>query len=276
MKTVLITGTSKGIGKAAATFFANKGWNVIATMRSPEKETILTNYENILVTKLDVENRESIENAIAQGIKRFGNIDVIVNNAGYGAFGIFEAAAEEQIHRQFEVNVFGMMRVIKEVLPHFRARRSGTIINITSQGGRITFPSYSLYHATKFAVNGFSEALTFELAPFNIRVKVVEPGATVTEFARGSMDFLQDKTLQEYNHYEELVREGYENMYKEPQSLSSPDIIAKVIYKAATDNTNQLRYPAGQDAEKFLLKEKKVLSDEEFVNKMAQRFSITL
>jgi NAD(P)-dependent dehydrogenase (short-subunit alcohol dehydrogenase family) len=227
------------------------------------------------VTKLDVENRDSIEQAIARGIERFGSIDVIVNNAGYGAFGIFEAATEKQIDRQFEVNVFGIMRVIREILPHFRKRRDGIIINITSQGGRITFPSYSLYHATKFAVNGFSEALTFELAPFNIRVKVVEPGATYTEFARGSMEFLEDEDLKDYSRYKELVRKGYEKMYKEPESLSSPDDIAKIIYKAATDNTNQLRYPAGKDAEEFLLKEKIELSDDDFVKRMAQRFSLT-
>ncbi|PLR75258.1 short-chain dehydrogenase/reductase [Bacillus sp. V3-13] len=273
MKTILITGASKGIGKSAAILFANMGWNVVATMRAPENETILTQYENVLVTKLDVQNKETIEKAITQGIESFGNIDLVVNNAGYGAFGIFEAASEEQIQRQFDVNVFGIMRVIKEILPHFRAKRNGMIINITSQGGRITFPSFSLYHATKFAVNGFSEALTFELAPFNIRVKVVEPGATLTDFDRGSMDFLRDKNLQDYSHYEELVKDGYGKMYKEP---NSPEIIAKVIYTAATDESNQLRYPAGQDAEKYLLKEKKELSDEEFMKKMGQKFSLIM
>jgi NAD(P)-dependent dehydrogenase (short-subunit alcohol dehydrogenase family) len=276
MRTILITGTSAGIGRATALYFANKGWNVIATMRSPEKETELIEFDNILVTQLDVENKETIGIAIAQGIEKFGNIDVIVNNAGYGAFGIFEAATDEQIQRQFNVNVFGLMRVTKAILPHFRKNREGLIINITSQGGRITFPAYSLYHATKFAVNGFTEALMYELATLNIRVKIVEPGATVTEFARRSMDLLRDQALTDYNHFEELVGSGYEIMYKDPESLSSPETIAEVIYRAATDPSNKLRYPAGQDAEKFLMGERKDLNDEEFMSRMGQRFGINI
>lgn len=132
MKTILITGASAGIGRATALQFARKGWNVIATMRSPEKESEFTKVENIFVTHLDVEIKESIHNAIEQGITKFGNIDVIVNNAGYGSFGIFEAATEEQIQRQFNVNVFGPMQVIKSILPHFRKNRQGLIINISS------------------------------------------------------------------------------------------------------------------------------------------------
>jgi NADP-dependent 3-hydroxy acid dehydrogenase YdfG len=129
-KTILITGTSSGIGKASALRFSNEGWNVIATMRSPEKETELTKRDNIFVTKLDVQQPDSIASAIESGIKKFGKIDVLLKNAGYGEFGIFESATEEQVRTQFEVNVFGVMNTIRIILPHFRERKEGMILNI--------------------------------------------------------------------------------------------------------------------------------------------------
>ena len=135
MKTILITGTSSGIGKATAKKFAAAGWNVIATMRAPEKEEELSAIKNIFLTKLDVQDKESIAAAIASGIEKFGSIDAIVNNAGFGVLGAFEKSTSEQIMQQFSVNVFGVMDVIKAILPHFREKQAGLIINITSQGG---------------------------------------------------------------------------------------------------------------------------------------------
>ncbi|GGE35584.1 short-chain dehydrogenase/reductase [Pullulanibacillus camelliae] len=271
MKTVLITGASKGIGRTTALYFARKGWNVVATMRSPEKETELTKGKNILVTSLDVESKASIDSAIEQGISTFGNIDVVINNAGYGAFGLFESATEEQIQRQFNVNVFGLMWVTKAILPHFRKNRQGLIINITSEGGRITYPLFSLYHATKFAVNGFTEALLYELAPLNIRVKIVEPGPTKTEFAGKSMDFLENENLLDYSEFESKVGSVYETLF-DPNKISSPEFTADVIYEAATDPSNRLRYQSGSD----LLKEREALTDDEFINKVAHQFGIHL
>ncbi|GGE02189.1 SDR family oxidoreductase [Paenibacillus nasutitermitis] len=271
MKTILITGASAGIGRASALHFARKGWNVIATMRSPEKETEFTMVENILVTHLDVENKESIHNAIEQGITKFGNIDVIVNNAGYGAFGIFEAATEEQIQRQFDVNVFGPMRVTKSILPHFRKNRQGLIINITSGGGRVAIPLFSLYNASKFALNGLTEALLYELAPLNIRVKIVEPGPTKTEFTGRSMDSLQDTQLTHYSEFEQKIGSVYQSLF-DPQQVDPPNLVAEVIYKAATDPSSQLRYHTGVD----LMKEREELNEDEFISKMAQRFGIDI
>ncbi|WP_078578486.1 SDR family oxidoreductase [Salipaludibacillus agaradhaerens] len=271
MKTILITGTSAGIGRATALHFAQKGWHVIATMRSPEKEKELTKIENIFVTELDVEMKESIDKAIEQGIKTFGNIDVIVNNAGYSAFGIFEAATEEQIQRQFDVNVFGLMRVTKAILPHFRKNHQGLIINITSEGGRITLPLFSLYHATKFAINGFTESLMYELAPQNIRVKIIEPGPTRTEFTGRSMDTLQSNQLTEYSDFEQKVGSVYESLF-DLQEVPPPNIVADLIYKAASDPTNQLRYNTGSD----LLMEREEMKDDEFINKMSKRFNIEI
>jgi short-subunit dehydrogenase len=125
-----------------------------------------------LVTRLDVEQQETIQEAIMKGIERFDKIDVLLNNAGYGTLGIFEAASDEQIRRQFDVNVFGLMRMTKAIIPHFRANKNGLIINISSMGGKLTFPTMSLYHATKFAVEGFTESLSFELAAQNIGEKL--------------------------------------------------------------------------------------------------------
>ena len=164
-KTILITGTSSGFGKLSAQKFAAEGWNIVATMRSPEKETELTKLDNVLVTKLDVQDINSIHQAIDAGIERFGRIDTVVNNAGVGIYGIFELATREQVRQQFDVNVFGVMDTIQAILPHFRANNGGTIINISSQGGRITYPALSLYHSSKFALEGFSESVSFELAP---------------------------------------------------------------------------------------------------------------
>jgi NADP-dependent 3-hydroxy acid dehydrogenase YdfG len=139
-KTILITGSSSGIGKATAKYFQAKGWNVIATMRKPENETELNKLQNVLVTRLDVQEPATIEDAIQKGIERFGTIDVLLNNAGYGAFGVLEAAPIENIRRQFDVNVIGLIQVMQAILPHFRKNKSGTVINISSIGGKMTFP----------------------------------------------------------------------------------------------------------------------------------------
>ena len=188
-KTILITGSSSGIGRATAIKFQQEGWNVIATMRSPEKESELNNLENVFVTRLDVQNIDSIESALKAGIEKFGKIDVVLNNAGYGLMGTFESASRESIRRQFDVNVFGLFDVTRAILPHFRSNKSGVIINISSIGGRMTFPMMPLYHSTKFAVEGFSESLHYELEPLGIQVKVVQPGGVATEFAGRSLEF---------------------------------------------------------------------------------------
>ncbi|MFB5674217.1 SDR family oxidoreductase [Paenibacillus terreus] len=263
MKTILITGASTGLGKATAMYFAERGWNVAATMRSPEKETELTNHNNVFVTRMDVQQPEAIHRAVNEAIERFGQINVLVNNAGYGAVGIFEAATEQQIHNQFDVNVFGLMRVTQAVLPHFRANRNGLIINISSQGGRITFPLTSLYHATKFAVEGFSESLSYELASQNIRVKLIEPGIVNTPWYSSAVR-LNHEALSDYNSFTDLFNKQFEKFVQNNAHLqATPEVVAETIYKAATDESDQLRYPAGKDAEE-ILKKREQLSDEEF------------
>lgn len=151
-KTVLITGASSGIGKAAAKCFAENGWNVIATMRAPETETELSALQSVLVTRLDVQDQPSIEQAIRAGIARFGKIDALINNAGFSVFGLFEAISREKVREQFDVNVFGVMGVTRAILPHFRENGGGLILNISSRGGIVGLPMNSMYCASKFAL----------------------------------------------------------------------------------------------------------------------------
>src|SRR5258708_9310030 len=156
--TVLVTGVSSGIGKATAHLFASKGWNVVATLREPEQASELGQIDNVLVARLDVQDAQSIQQAVEAGIARFGSIDVLVNNAGFGQYGLLEALSREDIQRQFDVNVFGVMDVTRALLPHFRKNGHGAVVNISSGAGIFTLPLISLYCATKFALEGFSEA----------------------------------------------------------------------------------------------------------------------
>lgn len=268
-QTILITGASSGIGRATAHYFQEKGWNVIATMRTPEKETELNQLDNVLVTRLDVLDPESMEAAVAAGIERFGRIDALLNNAGYGAYGPLEAFARESIKRQFDTNVLGLLDVTRAVLPHFRANKAGTIINISSIGGKMTFPLGTLYHGTKFAVEGISEALSFELNDIGIKVRIVEPGAVATDFGGRSFDFQQDENMTEYQPMVESLLKAFGSM--DMSQASQPPLIAEVIYTAATDDSNRLRYRAGADAEQ-LLTARQNMDDEAFMTMILGQF----
>lgn len=269
-KTVLITGSSSGIGRATAIMFAENGWNVIATMRSPEKETELGVLENIVVSKLDVLDPISITAAVNDGIAQFGKIDVLVNNAGYGAYGPLEVFDRESIIRQFNTNVIGLLDVTKAVLPHFRANKDGIIINVSSMGGRLAFPFGALYHGTKFAVEGISESLNFEVSTFGAKVKIVEPGATATDFAGRSFDFKNDSSLVEY---QELMSNLQNLLTSLGANSVEPRVVAETIYIAATDNTDRLRYPATPDAEAILEKRDKE-SDAIFIGDLKKQFGL--
>lgn len=269
MKTILITGASSGIGAATARHFQANGWNVVATMRNPAGSTDLRALENVHLTQLDVTDAGSIATAVRDGIERFGQIDVLLNNAGYGAYGALEAFSMDRIRRQFDTNVLGLMEVTKAVLPHFRQNRSGTVINISSIGGQITFPLGALYHGTKFAVEGLSEALHYELEPLGIRVRIVQPGMIRTNFGGSSFDFAMDENLPDYAPMAEAMGRLFGKLAASP---SEPETVAQVIWDAANETGNRLRFRAGPDAEE-LLNARKQQDDETFIDGLKQKMA---
>lgn len=269
-KTILITGASSGLGKETAKLFQAKGWNVIATMRKPEQETELTTLENVLVVKLDVLDLTTIETAIAEGIQKFGKIDVLVNNAAYGAYGPLESFSRDSIVRQFNTNVIGLLDVTRALLPHFRLNKEGIIINISSIGGKMAFPLGALYHGTKFAVEGISESLKYEVEQFGGTIKIIEPGAIDTDFTGRSLEFSNDEALVEYQPFIGKVMSAMQSLFG---SASPTSVIADVVYQAATDGTSQLRYRAGEDA-KSILDFRQQSNDDTFIKQIGSQFGL--
>ena len=270
-KTVLITGTSSGLGKTAVKYFASRGWNVVATMRTPDKEKDLVSLNDVLVTRLDVEDRESIQRAIEAGVARFGKIDALINNAGFGLFGVFEAISREKIQEQFNINVFGVMDVTRAILPHFRKNKGGLIINVSSGAGVFTLPMLSLYCASKFALEGFSEALSYELASQKIVVKIVEPGGVIsTNFGkRSGEEAAQNASIPDYDTFVAGANAIFASLRS--QRLATEEDVAKVIFSAATDETDQLRYVATADIVP-LVKTRRETSEEQYIEFMRSRY----
>jgi short-subunit dehydrogenase len=254
-KVILITGASSGIGKETAKLFQIKNWKVAATMRSPEKAEDLQKIADLECFRLDVTDTDSIKSAIRETLKKFGGIAAVVNNAGYGLLGSFEAATEEQIEKQFQTNVFGVMNVCREILPYFREQKSGIIVNVSSVGGRITFPLSSLYHATKWAVEGFSESLQYEVEQFGIRIKIIEPGPIKTNFYDRSMELTKKEGLTDYDY---LIARAMPNMQKAGEKAPHGRIVAETIYEAVTDGSKKMRYGVNT---KGILKARKLLPD---------------
>lgn len=270
-RTVLITGTSTGIGRATAERFQREGWNVGATMRSPNDGQELSQHSNVHVTRLDVTDPESITTAVAETIDRFGSIDALINNAGFGAYGPLEITSSETIERQFDTNVIGLLEVTKAVIPIMRNQGAGVIVNISSVGGRMTFPFGSLYHGSKFAVEGISEALVYELMPSGIRVKVVEPGAVATDFAGRSFVFTMDPDGGPYGETMQSVMTTWGARMQE--NMGDAESVADVIFTAATDGTAQLRYISGDDAA-TILGARQTMDDEAFTGMIAGNFGL--
>jgi len=269
-KTLFITGASSGIGQATALYFANNGWNVVATMRNPERQDVLKDADNLLVVKVDVEQPDTFEPAIQAGIAKFGKIDALLNNAGYGQHGLFEATSAAQIQRQFSVNLFGTMEITRVLLPYFRKQGSGTIVNITSGVGRVTVPLVSIYAASKFALEGFSESLSFELASQNIRVKIIEPGNISTNFEQTTKsNFAIDAALTDYSDYLTEMDAIFKAIYS-GGSASANDVAAE-IFKATNDESQTLRYVIGEDL-KPLIDIRNGGTDEAYMNVLRDTF----
>lgn len=274
-KTVLITGASSGFGKATALLFARHGWNVVATMRNPSAGDAFAALDNVLVTRLDVQDAISVEQAIAKGIERFGRIDVLVNNAGFGLFGVFESTTREKIREQFDVNVFGVMEVTRALLPHFRRNAAGIIINVSSGAGVFGLPMISLYTASKFALEGFSESLSYELQSLGVVVKIVEPGGVITtEFgSRSAAEASQAVPLVDYDRFTATTLKIFEEL--RGARLATSEDVASVIFGAATDGTDTLRYVATQDIEP-LVKARRETSEAQYMEAMRSKFMRTV
>jgi NADP-dependent 3-hydroxy acid dehydrogenase YdfG len=247
-KTVFITGASSGIGLETALYFYENGWNVVATMRNPEKRQTALHEKGLPdLIHLDVMNQASIQKAIEYTLNKYQTIDVLVNNAGYAIYGPFEATTPAQIQKEFDTNVTGLMAVTKTFLPIFCRQKGGVLINVASMGGRIGFPLYSVYNSTKWAVEGFSEALMYELKPLNIKVRLIEPGVIKTDFYDRSLDRVDCSNLADT--YKSILERGNKSMGEAAiQRGSDPVAVAQVIYRAATDSGWQLRYIVGMDA----------------------------
>ena len=246
-QTVLITGAASGLGAATAVRFARQGWNVIAAMRRVDAGSQASQTANTLVAHLDVQDATSIEAAITAGIAAFGHIDVVVNNAGYGLFGIFEATPPGKWREQCEVNVFGVMAVTRAILPHFRSRRVGLILNVSSGAGVFTLPMISLYCASKFALEGYSEALTYELAPL------------------GQLEVPAD-----YDPVVASTNAVFARLRGQP--LSTQEEVAAAIFAAATDGSDQLRYVVGDDI-RPLVHARRESSEQQYIALMRARFT---
>jgi NAD(P)-dependent dehydrogenase (short-subunit alcohol dehydrogenase family) len=263
-KTIFITGASAGLGKATAKLFQKNGWNVIATMRNPEKETELNILPNVTILPLDVTNLEEINNTVKQAIS-IHNVDVVFNNAGYGLMGSLESLSDDQITSQLNTNLLGVIRITKAFIPHFRNNKNGVFITTTSIGGLFGFPLHSLYNAAKFAIEGWTESMSFELGMFNILIKTIAPGAIATDFAGRSLDKAYNPA---YSSLENKLDEAVDSMMA---NASAPEKIAEIVYEAATDGKKQLRYLAGPDAEMMYARRLEI-GHEGFRNEISNQF----
>ena len=240
MKNVLITGCSSGYGLETARHFHAKGWSVVATMRTP-REDILPRSERIRVVALDVTKPDSI----AAALEASGPVDVLVNNAGIGAFGAFESMSMDMVREIFETNTFGVMAMTQAVLPQLRERWAGVVVNVTSTVTMTPMPLVAVYTASKTAIEGFTASLALELEAFNVRVKLVEPGfAPTTGFTRNSASRVEGMIPEAYAPFAQRVLADVAN----PAAVTSESDVAEAVWRAANDTSGQLRFPAGPDA----------------------------
>jgi len=263
MKSVIITGANRGIGFDTALVFGRAGYKVFATMRNPDggtelKQKISDESLPISILKMDVDSDESVKEAMESIQNRNGTVDVLVNNAGIERHGSIEEMDISEFKKVMETNYFGVIRCIKEVLPHMRVKEDGSIINIASVAGHIANSPLTSYAASKFALEALSEGLAQEVKPFNIRVRVVEPGIINTDMAR---DIQHDENNSSYPH-----SHRFGGLFK--ASLKNPTgatLVADKIFEVAESNSWKLRHPVGPDAISFL-EWRKSLTDEEWID----------
>jgi NAD(P)-dependent dehydrogenase (short-subunit alcohol dehydrogenase family) len=271
----VVTGSSSGIGFEIALTLARNGFQTYATMRNLAKsENIksIASKENlpIHIERLDVTDNNSVTHAIQAIVSKADRIDVLVNNAGYALAGAFEDLAIEEIKAQYETNFFGLIRTTQAVLPIMRKQKSGTIVNISSGAGRFGYPTGSAYVSTKFAVEGLSESMAYELEPLGIKVILVEPGVIKTNIANGMV--IAKKSQNSNSPYSQIMQKMSTSFEHMLENASSPDLVAKVVLQAVTSENPSLRYLAGKDVEMWV-EAKRNMSDDEFYKMMKQSFN---
>lgn len=268
----VVTGSSSGIGYETVLALARNGFTTFATIRNLGKagqiESVASKQKlPIHVVQLDVTDDASVQNAIQEVMEKAGRIDVVVNNAAYGLTGAFEDLSIEEIKTEYETNFYGVIRVTQAILPIMRKQGSGRIVNISSGAGRFGYPGGSAYVSTKFALEGLSESMAYELEPFGIKVVLVEPGVIRTNF--GSSMILAKRAQNPSSPYSQMMQRIGASFEQLQKNASDPDLVANIVLQAATSQNPELRYLAGKDVEAWV-ESKRKLSDAEFINSMKQ------
>jgi len=268
----LITGCSSGIGYETALMLGRNGFRTFATMRNTKKsdslqEVIRKEGLDVSIRQLDVNDDASIENTINNIKNEANRIDILINNAGFGLVGFFEDLTLDEIRDQFETNFFGVLNITKKIIPIMRLQKSGTIINISSGAGQVGFPGISAYVSTKFAIEGFSESLMYELLPYGIKVVIIEPGVIKTDFFRNCK--VSEHSMKKNSTYSPSLDKFQRNIELMQEHATSPTDVAKVIIQVLGNNEPNQRYIVGNDVA-MILEAKKNLSEIEFKKMMIQ------
>ena len=274
-KVAIVTGSSSGMGFETSLILARNGFYTFATMRKLDGEgsnqlTDITKNEKLplQVIRLDVNDDKSVKDAIDAIVKEKDRIDVVVNNAGYDLMGALEETSLDELKGQFETNLFGAVRLMQAVIPIMRKQGGGIIVNITSLGGRIAFPLNSAYHATKFALEGLSESIQYELEPFGIKIIVIEPGGVGSNFLKNLK--MVSKPNSPYGPIQNSMSEYFKQW---AQNLTHPSEVAKAILQAVTSDNPDLRYVVGKDA-MMILESRKSMSDREFQDMIKKQINL--
>jgi short-subunit dehydrogenase len=264
-QTVLITGAASGIGEAIARALAGREYRVFGSSRRPDS---VERRPGIEMLALDVRDPDSVRRCIQEVIERAGAIDVLINNAGYALMGGVEESSEAEIAAQFDTNFYGVVRLTQAVLPHMRARGNGRILNLSSLAGRVALPFNGIYSASKFALEGYSEALYHELKPLGIHVSLIEPG-----FMRTSLAAHGAATRVEIVDYDLWRRQALESIQDHLAKAPGPETVAKTVLRALDANNPALRYPCGPDA-RLVTKLQRLLPEKIFARVMRREFGL--
>lgn len=269
-KVALVTGSSRGIGFVTSITLARNGFLTYASMRNLDKEIeirLVGDKEKIPLKtiQLDVTDSTSVNNAIKSIMEQSGRIDVLVNNAGYGLVGAFEELSIEEIKQQYETNLFGVIRVTQAVLPIMRKQKAGIIVNMSSGAGRFGYPNGSAYVSTKFALEGLSESVAYEVEPFGIKIVLVEPGFVRTNFS----NVVAKKSQSTDSQYSKMTEKMAASIDQMKVKSSSPELVANIVLEIVTNKNPNLRYLAGKDVEQWM-EQKKHMTDREFFNMIKQ------